>query len=177
MMTGVDPHRAGMGSNHEVAAANQKGQPGYRAYLRQDVVTIAELLRDAGYHIYMTGKWHLGKGDNNPAARGFDKSFALLNGAACHWSDQGAIIPGARTRYTRDGKLVDQLEESFYSSSWYTDQLISYIDADKGDGMGRIDASSASGTRQGYASLCGHDRLHGCLYRPPVRFFVPQRSI
>ena len=132
MMTGVDPHRAGMGGNHEVAAANQKGQPGYEGYLRRDVVTIAELLRDAGYHTYMTGKWHLGKGDNNPAVRGFEESFALLNGAASHWSDQGAIIPGARTRYTRDGKLVDQLDDSFYSSSWYTDQLISYIDANKG---------------------------------------------
>jgi arylsulfatase len=131
LMTGVDPHRAGMGGNHEVAAANQKGKPGYEGHLRKDVVTIAELLRDAGYHTYMTGKWHLGKGSNNPAARGFEKSFALLNGAASHWSDQGAIIPGATTRYTRDGKPVDKLDDSFYSSTWYTDQLISYIDANE----------------------------------------------
>jgi arylsulfatase len=33
MMTGVDPHRAGLGGNYEVAAANQKGQPGYEGYL------------------------------------------------------------------------------------------------------------------------------------------------
>ena len=134
MMTGVDPHRAGMGGNHEVAAANQKGQPGYEGYLRKDVVTIAELLRDAGYHTYMTGKWHLGADSNNPASRGFEKSFALLNGAASHWADQGAIIPGATTRYISDGQIVDVLPEDFYSTSWYTDQLISYIDTASGDG-------------------------------------------
>ena len=134
MMTGVDPHRAGMGGNHEVAAANQKGQPGYEGYLRKDVVTIAELLRDAGYHTYMTGKWHLGADSNNPASRGFEKSFALLNGAASHWADQGAIIPGATTRYVSDGQIVDELPEDFYSTTWYTDQLISYIDSGSDDG-------------------------------------------
>ncbi len=133
MMTGVDPHRAGLGGNHEVAAANQQGQPGYEGYLRKDVVTIAELLRDVGYHTYMTGKWHLGQGNNNPVSRGFEKSFALLNGAASHWADQGAIIPGSTTRYTSDGELVGGLPGDFYSSTWYTDQLISYIDADGGD--------------------------------------------
>ena len=134
MMTGVDPHRAGLGGNHEVAAANQKGQPGYEGYLRKDVVTIAELLLDAGYHTYMTGKWHLGADANNPASRGFEKSFALLNGAASHWADQGAIIPGATTRYVSDGQIVDDLPEDFYSTTWYTDQLISYIDSGSNDG-------------------------------------------
>jgi len=129
MMTGVDAHRAGMGGNHEVAAENQKGQPGYEGHLRGDVVTLAELLRDAGYHTYMTGKWHLGKGQNNPASRGFEKSFALMNGAASHWADQGAIIPGARTRYTKDGQPVEELPDDFYSSDFYTEELISYIDS------------------------------------------------
>jgi arylsulfatase A-like enzyme len=129
MMTGVDPHRAGMGGNHEVAAENQKGKPGYEGHLRHDVVTIAQLLRDAGYRTYMTGKWHLGTEANDPASRGFDKSFALMNGAASHWADQAAIIPGAKTRYTNDGKIVGQLPDDFYSSNFYTDELISYIDS------------------------------------------------
>jgi arylsulfatase A-like enzyme len=133
MMTGVDPHRAGLGGNHEVAAENQQGRPGYEGYLRSDVVTIAQLLEDAGYHTYMTGKWHLGQDDNNPAARGFERSFALLNGAASHWADQAAIIPGSTTRYLSDGQPVDELPEDFYSSTWYTDQLISYIDGNAGD--------------------------------------------
>ena len=133
MMTGVDPHRAGLGGNREVAANNQKGQPGYEGHLREDVVTIAELLKDAGYRTYMTGKWHLGSGSNKPASRGFEKSFALLNGAASHWADQGAIIPGATTRYVSDERIVDELPEDFYSSAWYTDQLISYLEDGGGD--------------------------------------------
>ena len=129
MMTGVDPHKAGMGGNHEVAAENQKGKPGYEGHLRNDVDTIAQLLSDAGYRTYMTGKWHLGAEENDPASRGFERSFALLNGAASHWADQAAIIPGAKTRYTKDGEIVDQLPDDFYSSSFYTDELISYIDS------------------------------------------------
>ena len=133
MMTGVDPHRAGMGGNHGANAPDQDGQPGYEGHLRKDVVTIAQLLRDAGYHTYMTGKWHLGKGENNPASRGFERSFALLNGAASHWADQEPIIPGSATVYTSDGEIVDVLPDDFYSSDWYTDRLIEYIDTGRGD--------------------------------------------
>lgn len=133
MMTGVDPHRAGMGGNHGANAPNQIGQAGYEGYLRKNVVSIAQLLRDAGYHTYMTGKWHLGKGENNPAARGFEKSFALLNGAASHWADQEPIIPGSATRYISDGQIVEELPDDFYSSNWYTDRIIEYIDTDQGD--------------------------------------------
>jgi len=132
MMTGVDPHRAGMGGNHEIAAENQKGQPGYEGHLRDDVVTVAQLLRDSGYRTYMTGKWHLGAERNNPASRGcgFEKSFALLNGGASHWADQGALVPGAKTRYTKDGEPVEKLPTDFYSSSFYTNELISYIESE-----------------------------------------------
>jgi len=133
MMTGVDPHRAGLGGNPEVAADNQKGQPGYEGHLRSDVVTIAELLRDAGYHTYMAGKWHLGKDGNDPSSRGFERSFALLNGGASHWADQAAIIPGSATLYTNDGQPVDDLPDGFYSSTWFSDKLKSYLDADKSD--------------------------------------------
>ena len=133
MMTGVDPHRAGMAGNHGANAANQDGRPGYEGHLRKDVVTIAELLRDAGYHTYMTGKWHLGNDGNAPSARGFEKSFALINGAASHWQDQAPIIPGSQTRYVSDGEPVEELPADFYSSKWYTENLISYIDASADD--------------------------------------------
>jgi len=130
MMTGVDSHRAGMGGNHGANAENQIGKPGYEGHLRDDVVSLAQPLRDAGYLTYMTGKWHLGTGSNNPASRGFEKSFALMNGAASHWADQGAIIPGSKTRYTRDGAAIEELPADFYSSRFYTDEIISYIGAD-----------------------------------------------
>jgi len=48
LLTGLDFHRAGMGGNPEVAAENQKSLPAYQGHLRDDVVSVAELLRDAG---------------------------------------------------------------------------------------------------------------------------------
>lgn len=37
------------------------GQAGYRGFLGDDVVTIAETLRPAGYHALLAGKWHVGE--------------------------------------------------------------------------------------------------------------------
>jgi len=127
MLTGVDYHRAGLGGNPEVAAKNQRNQPGYEGHLRDDVVTMAELLRDVGYHTYMTGKWHLGKGPNMPSNRGFDQTFALLNGGASHWPDQAALIPGSTTRYVSNGMPVEKLPDDFYSSKDYTNRMIEFI--------------------------------------------------
>lgn len=47
---------------------------------------MSEILQDAGYHTLISGKWHLGlRPVNNPAVRGFDRSFALLPGMANHY--------------------------------------------------------------------------------------------
>ena len=135
LMTGVDFHRAGMGGNAGVAADNQKGQPAYQGFLREDVVSIAELLRDIGYHTYMVGKWHLGHSARNlPGGRGFERSFALLNGAASHWTDQVPLIPGSETQYTEDDQPIDELPDDFYSTTAYTDRIIGYIDENIDDG-------------------------------------------
>jgi arylsulfatase A-like enzyme len=135
MLTGVDYHRAGVGGNVEIAADNQKGLPAYQGFLRDDVVAVSELLRDAGYHTYMAGKWHLRKDPRNlPGGRGFQRSFALLNGGASHWADQRALIPGSKTTYTDDDKLVSELPKGFYSSTYYTDRIIEYIDSGLADG-------------------------------------------
>jgi arylsulfatase A-like enzyme len=46
-----------------------------------DVAALPELLNDHGYHTLLSGKWHLGlRKETNPAARGFDRTFALLPG-------------------------------------------------------------------------------------------------
>ena len=134
LLTGVDCHRAGMGGNPEVAAANQKGLPAYQGHLRDDVVSVAELLQEAGYHTYMAGKWHLGHDPRNqPGGRGFERSFALLNGGASHWADQMALIPGSQTHYTEDDQPVEELPEDFYSTTAYTERIIENIDENAAD--------------------------------------------
>ena len=90
------------------------------------MVTLAELLRDAGYHTYMTGKWHLGLEKNQgPAARGFEKSFALLQGGGGHLDDLG--LSPEKALYREGGELVS-LPGDFYSTRSYTDKMIEYID-------------------------------------------------
>jgi arylsulfatase len=54
LLTGLYPHQAGIGRMTQDA-----GQPGYRGSLTENTVTIAEVLRQAGYHTGMSGKWHV----------------------------------------------------------------------------------------------------------------------
>ena len=52
-------------------------------HLADNVVALPQLMSDAGYHTYMSGKWHVGSGEGrHPAARGFESSFALMGGSA-----------------------------------------------------------------------------------------------
>ena len=86
LLTGVDTHLNGLGNMDEWTAPNQLGVPGYEGYLNDRVVTLPQLLKDAGYHTYMVGKWHMGKApDQIPAARGFERDFSLLDGAGSYW--------------------------------------------------------------------------------------------
>jgi len=82
LLSGVDSHLAGLGNMFEELAPNQKGKPGYEGYLHERVAPLPALFQDAGYQTYMSGKWHLGlEDDQAPTQRGFDKAFALLEGA------------------------------------------------------------------------------------------------
>ncbi len=83
LLTGVDNHLVGMGNMVEIMADNQFDQPGYEGFMGYSVVTLPTLLRDAGYHTYMAGKWHLGKTKKSiPAARGFERSISLMESGA-----------------------------------------------------------------------------------------------
>ena len=61
LMTGLYPHQAGVG-----LMTTDRGKPGYRGFLQPNTVTLAELLKSAGYRTLMCGKWHLSLG---PAGR------------------------------------------------------------------------------------------------------------
>ena len=133
LLSGVDNHPAGMGSMYREIAPNQAGKPGYEEELNTRVATIAELLTDAGFHTYMTGKWHLGyETDNSPAARGFERSFASLAGGAGHLDMLPIVGPG-KAPYREDQNIVDELPEDFYSSRFFTRKLIEYIESNRGD--------------------------------------------
>jgi arylsulfatase len=133
LMTGVTNHLVGMGNMKEIMADNQKGQPGYETWLNDSVVTLPTLLQDAGYNTYMAGKWHLGdRPQSQPVARGFTRSFALMESGADNWEAKH-YLPGGSATWIEDGKPVN-LPEGFYSSFTYADKLIDYIDSGRTDG-------------------------------------------
>lgn len=134
LLSGTDSHQAGLGNMGELMQDFQKGQPGYESYLNQRVANLAEVMQGAGYKTYTTGKWHLGRSEElSPKARGFDRSFILVQGGASHFDDQKAIISvDPKAIYREDGKQVE-VPKGFFSSEFYTDRLIDYIEADKAE--------------------------------------------
>ena len=132
LMSGTDHHVAGMGVQGRPSREDQRGQPGYEGYLNFRVASLAELMTDAGYNTYMTGKWHLGEEvEHGPRARGFKRSFVSLDGAA-HlggWDWRGP----QNARY-RDGEEIVEVGADFYTTRFYTRRMIEYIEQDRAEG-------------------------------------------
>ncbi len=132
LMSGMDNHLSGVGVMGRPNREDQQGQPGYEGYLNFRVASLAELMSDAGYNTYMTGKWHLGDDvETGPRARGFQRSFVSLDGAA-HlgpWDWRGP----QDARY-RDGDELVYVDDDFYSTRVYTERMIDYIEQDRHDG-------------------------------------------
>lgn len=76
LLTGLYNHQAGIG---EMTA--ERNLPGYHGYLTANTVTLAEVLRQAGYHTGMTGKWHVSNTIEQPTA---EKQLAWLNHQEVH---------------------------------------------------------------------------------------------
>ncbi|MEE8264641.1 MAG: sulfatase-like hydrolase/transferase, partial [Gammaproteobacteria bacterium] len=135
LLTGVDNHLVGMGNMIEIMADNQFDQPGYESFMNYRVVTLPTLLRDAGYHTYMAGKWHLGKTKESiPAARGFERSFSLLESGADNFEKKSYLPLNDFVHWYEDFDLLTDLPDGFFSTDYYTDRLIEYIGADRDDG-------------------------------------------
>jgi arylsulfatase A-like enzyme len=121
LMTGLYPHQAGMGW----MAAADMGTPSYAGNLNTNSVTIAEVLRSAGYNTYMTGKWHLtnerkieGKViDNWPIQRGFDRYFGIIPGAANYFK---------ATLYSNN-RTYSSPTKDFYFTNAISDTSVAYI--------------------------------------------------
>jgi len=112
LLTGVYQHQAGIG--HMV---NTSGRDIYNGDLSKNAVTIAEVLRKAGYTTYMSGKWHVTpyKGDeknptkqNWPMQRGFDKFFGTIHGAGSFY-DPSSL--------TRDNEFITPSEDFYYTDA------------------------------------------------------------
>ena len=135
MLTGADNHVAGLGNMAEFVGPTQKGKPGYEGHLNNRVVSVATVLRDAGYHTYMAGKWHLGEEPEHwPSQKGFERDFTLLQGGGSNWPDMLYPNPAhPHLSFTRNGQRIDKLPDDYFSTAAYSDFIMECLDEHKAD--------------------------------------------
>ncbi len=82
LLTGLYPHQAGVG---HMVDTGKESLPGYKGDLSANCVTIAQVLRSAGYRTMMAGKWHVTpvtpSKNNWPMQRGFERFYGTIHGA------------------------------------------------------------------------------------------------
>ena len=152
LLTGTDNHLAGLGNliewtnisgqngpkGSQMSTAPQRGMPGYEGYLNERVVALPELLRDAGYHTVMAGKWHLGlTPEHAPHKRGFERSLAHLPACSNHYAYEPHLRNGDETPtfleasyialHMEDDHYVHTLPDGWYSSDGYGDKMVQYL--------------------------------------------------
>ncbi|MGQ7868734.1 arylsulfatase [Sunxiuqinia sp. sy24] len=126
LMTGCYPHQTGIGHMTNMPTDfthHDLGIPEYRGFLNKNSVTIAEVLKEAGYSTLMTGKWHLGISDKSkwPLQRGFDKFYGLTAGASNFFKP---IYPRGIISMNDTISVTD---EDFYTTDAFTDNAINFV--------------------------------------------------
>lgn len=118
LLTGLYPHQAGVGH-----MMSDSGFDGYRGDLNRNCMTMAEVLKRAGYGTYMAGKWHVTKSvapdgpkHNWPLQRGFDRFYGTIHGAGSFF-DPNSL--------TRDNTQISPANDPEYQPEtyYYTDAI------------------------------------------------------
>jgi arylsulfatase len=119
LLTGLYSHQAGVGHMVE-----DKGEPGYRGFLNDRCVTIAEALNGAGYFTAMVGKWHVGQTpDKWPCKRGFARFYGSPAGGF-YFHDKGQIIQDNEVLYSPKNPAP----KDWYSTDAWTDNGVKFVD-------------------------------------------------
>jgi len=101
----------------------QAGIPNFGGRLGKNTVTIAEVLRGAGYATYAVGKWHVGADPETlPTARGFDEFYGF---PADHSKDQWD--PAAYRRLP-EGRAPDVKAKpgAFYATDVFSEYALEF---------------------------------------------------
>ncbi len=130
ILTGLYPHQAGIG-----AMVDWGETEAYRGRLNRNCVTLAEVLRSAGYVTCMSGKWHVGGeykigdpaqwrkevGDERhptPRQRGFDHFYGILCGACSYWKP---------TTLMKDDTFIESVPKDYYLTDALADEACGMI--------------------------------------------------
>ena len=132
LLTGLHPHQAGMGTLAEDPGkrAPANAASGYREVLGRDAVTLAEVLRPAGYRTYLAGMWHLGYHGQEkwPLARGFERFYGLISGASSY------LAPTEPRGLTLDQTPLPAPDsKDYYTTDAFTDHALQFLAAQRDD--------------------------------------------
>ena len=106
-------------------------------------ITLAELLKPAGYHTVHIGKWHLGVGDGMRAhEQGFDESLLMASGLYLPEDDPNVVNSKQEfdgidrflwrmLRFAASFNGSPAFEPGGYLTDYYTDQAVQVIEANK----------------------------------------------
>ena len=114
MMTGVHPRFGG------------------RSLLKDNMMTIAEVLKGVGYETAMSGKWHLGGEPTRPIDRGFDEYYGSMIGAVNHFDPSAPDPPivnhsGPKEPFVHNAEPIKSVSENYYVTDAITDHSIRQI--------------------------------------------------
>jgi len=123
LLTGLYAHQAGIGFMEPSNAYNKpfKHIPEYQGFLNRRCVTLAEMLKPAGYQTFMCGKWHVGAAEGQrPLDRGFDRFFGIHGGASSFFHPKpGQIMDGE--------KPLDPLPKDFYTTDYFANYAAKFV--------------------------------------------------
>ncbi len=126
LLTGLYSHQAGLG--HMMV---DRGYEGYRSNLNRNCVTIAEVLKSAGYRTYMCGKWHVtnrdGPKDDNanwPIQRGFEKFYGTIRGYG-NFFDPASLC--RQNNYITPVNDPEYQPKEFYYTDALSDNAVRYL--------------------------------------------------
>lgn len=138
LLTGLYNHQAGIGK-----MSDAEDTPGYLGHLGDNTVTIAEVLKTAGYNTAMSGKWHVSNTNGRPTpkeqlqwlnhhiefpefspiaqyptSRGFDKYFGTIWGVV-DFFDPFSLVSGT--------KPITTVPKNYYHTDAINDTAVAYI--------------------------------------------------
>lgn len=121
LLTGQYQHKAGVGYFNV-----NLGLPAYQGFLNKESLTLAEVLKTAGYSTILSGKWHVGDDkDQWPAQRGFERSFGFIGGASNYYEINDKSKPDVPL-YRNNEPFY--LEKGKYLTDEITNQALGFLD-------------------------------------------------
>ncbi len=106
---------------------SRAGEAGLQVGLPLDQVTLADVLKRAGYRTAIVGKWHLGYGPQfQPQQRGFDEFFGPLDGSHSY-------LPGADPLHGSIYRGAEPVEEPEYLTDAFGREAVAFIERNARD--------------------------------------------